>query len=243
MELEKIANILGAETVKKIYEDAASPAVQEAGKMAADVVKTLRLFTAPIQLAASYQDRLARYFEKVRNAVPEERQIAAPASISGPIIDRLKYVEDDSYLAGLYLNLLTRSIDKERINEAHPAFLSVIEQLSPDEAFLIHNIGQRAIILRFKWEYNKIKKSFYGKTWLDNPLPVHELIFPDNYDMYISHLVSLNILNSHLEEQLMAKADGETTGKIVEQQINLNDFGRLFFKACVPPEGFNVEKQ
>ena len=67
MELEKITNILGAETVKKIYEDAAAPAVQEAGKMAADVVNTLRLFTAPIQLAASYQDRLTRHFENVRS--------------------------------------------------------------------------------------------------------------------------------------------------------------------------------
>ena len=38
-------------------------------------------------------------------------------------------MEDDNYLTDLYLSLLQRVIDKERINEPHPAFFRIIEQL------------------------------------------------------------------------------------------------------------------
>jgi hypothetical protein len=41
MDLKKISNILGADTVKKIYEDAASKPVQEGSKIATDLVKAL----------------------------------------------------------------------------------------------------------------------------------------------------------------------------------------------------------
>lgn len=72
---------------------------------------------------------------KVRESVPEENQIPAPASLTVPLIERIKYLEDENYLTDLYLNLLTRAIDKDRVNEAHPAFFHIIEQLSPDEAY------------------------------------------------------------------------------------------------------------
>jgi hypothetical protein len=136
--LEKIGNLFGQETIKKVYEDGASPAVQETGKLLFDLAKTFRLFTAPIQLLAAYQDRLSSHLEKVRHSVKEENQIDAPASLSGPIIEKLKYLEGDNYLTRLYLNLLSRSIDKERVNEAHPAFCHIIEQLSSDDAYILY---------------------------------------------------------------------------------------------------------
>src|SRR5882757_1187535 len=108
MDIEKLVNIFGAETMKKFYDDGLSPSVQELGKMMTDIIKTFRLFTAPVQLTASYQDRLSKYFVRVRASVPEENQIEAPAFISGPIIDKLKYLEDSNYLTDLYLNLLSR---------------------------------------------------------------------------------------------------------------------------------------
>ena len=86
MDLEKLSNILGADTVKKIYEDGASKPVQETGKILTDFIKAFRLFTAPVQLLGSYQDRLSKHFERIRNSVPEENQIEAPASLSGPAI-------------------------------------------------------------------------------------------------------------------------------------------------------------
>ncbi|HEX8376239.1 MAG TPA: Abi-alpha family protein, partial [Pedobacter sp.] len=142
MDLEKIANIFGAETVKKIYDDGLSKSVQQLGDTSADIIKALRLFTAPFQLLATYQERLTRHLNKVAEAVPEEKQIEAPPSISGPIIERLKYLEDGNPMTSLFLNLLTRAIDKDRINEAHPGFIHVIDQLSSDEATLLFHLSK-----------------------------------------------------------------------------------------------------
>lgn len=54
-DLEKLANILGAETIKRIYEDGLSGTVQEIGKMLTDLAKTLRLFTLPFQLEPTFK--------------------------------------------------------------------------------------------------------------------------------------------------------------------------------------------
>ena len=45
--LEKLANILSADTIKKIYEDGLSESVQETGKVTTDFIKAFRLFTSP----------------------------------------------------------------------------------------------------------------------------------------------------------------------------------------------------
>ena len=82
--------------------------------------------------------------EKVTADVPEDRQQAAPSHIAGPALQNLVFLDEDSPLAELYLELLKRAIDKERSNEAHPAFIKIIEQLSPEEAVLLFRFrGQR----------------------------------------------------------------------------------------------------
>jgi hypothetical protein len=51
-------------------------------------------------------------------------------------------------LTELYLNLLTRGIDSERVAEAHPAVLIVIKQLSTDEARIMFNLKQGGYVFR-----------------------------------------------------------------------------------------------
>ena len=240
MSIDKLANILGAETVKKIYEDAASPAVQEVGKALADFVKAARLFTAPIQLIATYQDRLTKYLKKVTDSVPEERHIEAPSSIAGPIIEKLKYLEEDNYLTDLYLNLLSRSIDKERVNEAHPAFLLIIEQISPDEALVLYRL------LKENWKPKKKDFTPY-QDWIEQNTEMLEqiamdgLIFPKNFQMYALHLQSLGLI---LIKTQKIHSPFSGAGKLLWQfeyvdEMKLTTFGRMFVEACVPSTGFS----
>lgn len=243
MSIDKLANILGQETVKRIYEDGASHPLQETSKIAVDMVKAFRLLTAPIQLLAAYQDRLSKYFDRVRLSVPEENQIEAPASLSGPIIERLKYLEETNYLTDMYLNLLTRAIDKDRVNEAHPAFFHVIDQLSPDEAMLLYLIGKEPIFYDYDTEIVHQDGQFlrWGNTEIKRDTTAKEKIaFISHFDMYINHLRALNLL-----EWTKIKEEGIWTEKVqthtsVKTKIYLNEFGRLFVKACIPENGFII---
>jgi len=236
MDVEKLANILGAETMKKIYEDGLSVPVQEASKILTDFIKSARLFTAPFQLAAAYQDRLTKYFDRVRNAVPEEQQIEAPASLSGPIIDRLKYLEDSNYLTDMYLNLLSRAIDKKRINEAHPAFFHVIDQLSPDEVFFLYEIKDKEINVEYTLNYDRHKNILSNPKITNIGLEINDLNFPENLLMYIEHLESLNLIQKPTGEH-------EDLGdKIIKVERILNtEFGKLFIKACLPNNGLIIK--
>lgn len=98
MGLEELANIFGAKTIEKIYDDAGSKPMKEVGKSATDIMKTFRLFTVPFQLAATYQDRLENYLNTVRKNVPTEKQIECHPIIGGPIIDRLRYLDENNKL-------------------------------------------------------------------------------------------------------------------------------------------------
>ena len=241
--IEKLANILGADTVKKVYEDGLSESVQETGKISTDFIKAARLFTAPIQYLGAYQDRLTKHLNKIREGVPEERQIEAPSSLSGPILDRLKYLEDDNYLTDLYLSLLQRAIDKERINEAHPAFFHIIEQLSPDEAFLLHNISKKQI--EYEYTMDLIEKKdgrirFENSTVTKDTAPRENIVFSEHFDMYISHLESLNLLKWTVASEVaiyennIGENKGKQTGTYKKTSIYLTQFCELFVKACIP---------
>ncbi len=136
-----LVEILDSKTAEKIYNDGLSGAVSETGEALTDIAKTVRLFTAPFQIAAAYQDRLRLWIARVVRNVPEERRIKAPARIAGPVFEELRYLDDKDVIAEMYLNLLSKAIDKERINDAHPAFVKIIGHLCPDEALILHYLA------------------------------------------------------------------------------------------------------
>jgi hypothetical protein len=70
-----IEKLLPAKVIEKVYDDIGSASAKEMSKIAVDLVKTARLFLAPIQLAAAFQDRFERFVARVQNKIPEERQL------------------------------------------------------------------------------------------------------------------------------------------------------------------------
>ncbi len=98
--LGKVAN---SKLVQNVYADLNKAGATEQGaKLAADTIKALRLFTAPLQLLALGQDLLEKRLERVRNKVPEERQIEAHPQIAGPILQNLRFMVDGDILTEMY---------------------------------------------------------------------------------------------------------------------------------------------
>lgn len=242
MKLDDIGNLLGAKTIEKIYDDGLSSPTKQTGKVLTDIVKSFRLFTLPFQLAAGLQDRLDRYFQKVRNEVPKDRQMDSPAMIAGPIIERLKYLEENNHLTELFLNLLARSIDTERINEAHPAFIHVIDQLSPDEAIILFELKSKDIKVVDTMDYDKEKNFFSNRQIIDGGFPIEKLTFPDKFSMYYDHLESLSLISWPMEKQVPIKENNIQTGITRYSYLTTTEFGKLFTKACVPEKGFIILK-
>lgn len=121
-----------------IYQDAIQPAAKEAGK-------SLHLVTRAVNAALTPVEGLVWGVEKIRdfvrervsakldNVPPEEVQQPKP-HVAVPAIEALRYTGAESDLAELYANLLATSMDKATAYRAHPGFVDMIKNMSPDEA-------------------------------------------------------------------------------------------------------------
>ena len=253
------------ELMNKLYTDGLSRPVQEVGGIVTDLVKAARLITAPIQYMAHLQDRLVHFIKQIDRDIPKEKQVTPSATLLLPILEKLKFQCDSDLLTTLYVELLKRACDKDRVNEAHPAFISIIPQLSPDEAiFIFHlackgrNLG-RYFLSEQKGSLHKLMNHLEVNS-LDQPMspkkgftlrssavvqrlfPLEDLIEPNYVDLYASHLKSLSIIQQHAspgEVSLHLDENDKTTGKLHRKTIvfyKLTLFGELFAKACIPSD-------
>jgi hypothetical protein len=238
--LEDVAKFL---PVEKVYDDLAAPAFKEIGEAVRNTVKASRFLLAPIDYLAAQHDRWLIFLKRVSDKVPEENLVPAHPQVAGPVFEGLKYLEQDSLLAELFLNLLARAIDKERVSEAHPAFATIISQLSPDEAFVIFYLSKRERLLKQYSPYNNTTNLFGPSEIVVNEFPLEKLMFPRNYFMYSDHLHSLNLAGiwRHGNQEVI-RAGGVQTGVNITSYARLTSFGHLFAKACMPEEigGFNA---
>ena len=133
------------------YRDLFSPALKQAGKLGDQIVKAARLILVPAEFAAVVQDRLDGYITQAIRKVPELRLIAPLESIMLPVAERIRFQEADNPITGLYINLLARAMDGERVGEAHPAFIWVISQLAPDEVVLLSELSKNKYTLALEF--------------------------------------------------------------------------------------------
>lgn len=124
-----------------IYQDALQPAAKEIGTALQTVAKTIHIVLAPVSALVWGYDQIkdfisTRLAEKLRDVPPEN--IATPKpNVAGPALESLKYTGHEETLREMYANLLAASMDTRTATGAHPAFVEIIRQLTPDEARLL----------------------------------------------------------------------------------------------------------
>lgn len=250
MDANDLTKVIPGDLVKEAYSDAVSDTLKEASKVGVDLVKTVRLALFPIQYAAMLQDRLARHLRNSIERVPPERRIAPVESLSLHIADRLRYQEEGTVLTEMYVNLLARAMDKERVSEAHPAFVQIVGQLAPDEAHLIEQLSEHdpsAYIRRKDCDEVMLQRDRDSavdqaqcaddskrllKTLFVRP---EELQQPSLLYVYIEHLVSLGLV-SYTNDHQWASTYGTVKTTMPGTDfwfIRLNGFGQLFHDACL----------
>src|SRR5260370_11638246 len=126
--------------VKAIYEDAAAPAAKQAGQLFEDLLKALQLALAPVQLLGALQDRFRSFIDTAVRRVPEADRISPAPQIIGPVLEGIRYEPEGTPIDQMFSELLSRSMDRTRVNEAHPAYPIIIKQLSSDEAKILNHL-------------------------------------------------------------------------------------------------------
>src|SRR5262249_10842455 len=58
-------------------------------------------------------------------------------AVLGPLVTAMRFVGEKPPLREMYANLLATAMDRETAEQAHPAFVEILKQLTPDEAKIL----------------------------------------------------------------------------------------------------------
>jgi hypothetical protein len=238
-EIDILKTLLPEKVIDSAYKDMLSSPAKEVGKLATDIVKTARLFLAPFQLAAAFQDRFEHMMERISKRVSEDRRISPPAEISGPALEQMRYLDEDNPLWQMFEELLYQSVDETGIGKVHPSFSYIISQLSRDEAIIIYRLKESSFEVVDVMDLNEQENRFENRKIEQSNLPMVDLYLPDKIDLYYSHLESLNLVLWLVDKQDPINDDaGKQLGIRRWSTMHLTEFGRLFADICIPEHGF-----
>lgn len=186
------------ELIKMIYPDLAQPAVKKVGLALETTLDLGNTILLPFKLINSksniwFENSMKKYKEKL-DKVPDEEIINVPPEIGLKIIDELLKLTNED-IAELFIELLTCASNINTVKNAHPSFITVIKNISSDEARIINNILKNN---------NEILYSYIGKseniplTSRENNLEdLVELEIIENNYTYIENLIKLGILENN----------------------------------------------
>lgn len=138
--------------------------------------------------------------------------------IAGPIFRDSEFERPGSPIWEMWKELLARACDSSRLDEAHPAYMEIIKQLSADEAKLLTAIQP--------WR----GFSNPGRTMPALSAVRIGLTFPNKLFFYDQHLTAIGLTD------LVALANGTNTVVIEDQYFrSLTSFGYGFMDAVSPP--------
>jgi hypothetical protein len=125
--------------VKTAYDDALKPVAAETGKALATLGRTVNMALAPLRGLVWSWDKIEAWLTATverkleERAVPNERISTPDPDVAVPAIEALRYTK----LKEQYANLLATSMDTATAADAHPSFVEILKQLTPDEAKIL----------------------------------------------------------------------------------------------------------
>ncbi len=187
--------------IVEIYGDAAKPGVRQVGKALETVLGFGNTVLWPVTWANErsriYLEKNLEEYRKKLESVPVDRISEVPPEIGVPIAEKIAYVRDER-LADLYISLLAKASCVDTIEQAHPSFVNVINNLSPDEAQLLEFfIDYDLIFLNAKWVDLKTGTFRFAGQLLLHSDRLIGLAFPGNIGAYLSNLSGLGLVSIH----------------------------------------------
>jgi hypothetical protein len=134
-------NIGLGNTIEKAYDDLVHPSAKRIGEIVSLLPRAIGVALTPLEkyvLNGEYSLKATKKLleEKLKDVDPE--QIKTPeAYVAVPALQAIAYTTDNETLRDLFANLLAKAMQKDTADTVHPAFVEIIKQLSPDDAYTL----------------------------------------------------------------------------------------------------------
>lgn len=234
----------------QIYTDLLQPAVKESGRNLLTVAKAISIAFSPLKGAIWGYEKihdwiLIKLTEKLSKTPPEKIQ-SPRMNVAGQILINLPFFKDESELREMFANLLASAMNKEKANSAHPSYVTIIQQLSSDEAKILNWIAHNRMGGRIAFEIiNSQGTPLNGYDWIENQfIELCRLSAVSNLDLsdaYLENLERLNILKEstwsepkYIPEHADSFGDyGPSVEQETQKELNITEFGKKFLITCV----------
>lgn len=138
-------------TMAHVVDETLTPPAKESGSQLAALVK---LICTPLSMLEIYHDAWMKDFERrvaeKFKKIPEDQTQAPPLNIVGPALEASKYHLGVEEMREMFANLVSHACDKKMAAALHPAFVSILTQLSALEAHILAEFRPQKEINPFK---------------------------------------------------------------------------------------------
>jgi hypothetical protein len=179
-----------------------------------------------------------------------ERRIAPAPQILGPVLEAIRYEPEATPIDEMFSQLLSIAMDSDRVDNAHPAFVEIIKQLSSDEAILLESLVNGPRRWTYRAFFNREKNRFDGQETILDERPTERLLNPQRFELYMLHLGNLGLAgyyNWKAQEPEYEEIGQRQVGDViypagkaqiaskVSKELKLTPWGEVFMKACLRP--------
>lgn len=227
--LSETAKALGlGSLLPAVYNDLLSPAAKELGEGLATIAKAVKISLAPLEATVWGYGRIREWLSIRVTGILAERRAKMiqppPLSVAGPLIVQMLFASEESDLREMYAKLLATSMDSATSDDAHPSFVTLIQQLTPDEARILRHIAG----LKEVWPcWTGDPMSWQLQSAMRQMCIEAGVADSTKADLYIDNLLRLRILKH---------VDGFETSvgyPSNSEFIELTAYGRALLEACV----------
>lgn len=252
-EIFKLATEVSKLLAKEVYGDALKPGMTEIGKA---IQTVLGLGNTVLTSIAMVNDKVKHIREKnllkldaKLKRIESEKIVDIHPEIAVPVLRKLEYTQNKE-IADLFLNLLTTAANFDTAHLAHPSFVNIISNISPDEAKILKYIQVNRPLCHVNIRSNNKDGTFSSFCLGTTVLEIDSIIdFKSNSTIYISNLLGLGLLgdfacpsgnaqvqkiktflNDELQKiQSLEKVD---TTQFQFGSYDLTKYGELFLDCC-----------
>lgn len=241
---------------KEVYQDGLQPSIKQVGKTLETITKLLPLAVTPVDVVQALGEKgrnwiLGRLAQKL-SSIPSERIIRPSLHVAGRALESCGFAAEDADLREMYANLLATSMDAYTAKNAHPGFVKVIEQISPDEARLLRWMRAQPEGTKF------LSVDMYGRDPGTQTYFLHKFSLlgedascthSDLTKSYLENLLNLGLFELAIESQgwvglepristhqVFLRALSQATKEkavVVVSRLVPTQYGSLFMSACV----------
>lgn len=208
----------------EVYKDMFRPAARVAGEVLEDFARTLN--RSGLEFGADGREHVRRLIVRARIAIPDAQLVLPPPPILGRVVESIRFEPEGTPLYEIFEQLLSASMDSERVHLVHPSFPVLLGHLCSDEVRLLEHLRNEDVFGPWsRWvPLDQLHPEY-------PTVPSGLLQRPQSHDLYYANLSSLSLVTYSDEMEQWPSAN------LYRQRwkLTLQGMGRHLMAACRKP--------